>query len=76
MGCCDKTDRKQTLRESVRSGYAAIAEGKGSCCGPAKSGCVSGDAAGVARAVGYTDAELATLPAGANMGLSCGNPTA
>jgi arsenite methyltransferase len=26
--------------------------------------------------VGYSEAELATLPEGANMGLSCGNPTA
>jgi SAM-dependent methyltransferase len=30
----------------------------------------------VARAAGYSDAELATLPEGANMGLSCGNPGA
>jgi ubiquinone/menaquinone biosynthesis C-methylase UbiE len=30
----------------------------------------------VAKAVGYSDAELATLPDGANMGLSCGNPGA
>jgi arsenite methyltransferase len=30
----------------------------------------------VAQAVGYSEAELATLPEGANMGLSCGNPTA
>jgi arsenite methyltransferase len=29
----------------------------------------------VARAFGYTPEELAAVPAGANMGLSCGNPT-
>ena len=67
---------KEHLRESVREGYAAIATGGGSCCGPAKSCCGGGEAAGVAKAVGYSDAELATLPEGANMGLSCGNPTA
>jgi arsenite methyltransferase len=76
MGCCDKTDKKQTVRESVRKGYAAIARSGGSCCGPSQSCCGSGDAAGVAKAVGYSDAELATLPEGANMGLSCGNPGA
>lgn len=76
MGCCDKTDKKQTVRENVRKGYAAIAKSGGSCCGPAKSCCGSGDAVGVAKAVGYSDAELATLPEGANMGLSCGNPGA
>jgi arsenite methyltransferase len=40
---------------------------------------LSGDHAGVrevAAAFGYTPEELASLPAEANMGLSCGNPTA
>ncbi|MBN1270567.1 MAG: arsenite methyltransferase [Kiritimatiellae bacterium] len=64
------------VRESVRKGYADIARNGGSCCGSTRSCCGSGDAAGVARTVGYSEAELATLPAGANMGLSCGNPTA
>jgi arsenite methyltransferase len=31
---------------------------------------------GVAEAFGYSAEELAAIPAGANMGLSCGNPTA
>src|SRR5579862_6638246 len=31
---------------------------------------------GVAEAFGYTEAELASIPAEANLGLSCGNPTA
>src|SRR6187549_2364286 len=30
----------------------------------------------VAEAFGYSPEELASIPAGANMGLSCGNPTA
>ena len=66
----------ERVRAAVRKGYAGIAKGGGSCCGPAKSGCGCGGAAGVAKAVGYSDAELATLPEGANMGLSCGNPGA
>ena len=65
---------REVIRESVRRGYAAIAEGGGSCCGSAKS-CCGGAAAGeAAKAVGYSDAELATLPDGSNMGLSCWNP--
>ncbi len=56
------------MRELVSKGYADIAQGGGSCCGPAKRCCGSGDAAGVAKTVGYSDAELATLPNGANMG--------
>jgi hypothetical protein len=45
---------------------------------PARSG-LSTDHAGVqavAEAFGYTPDELASIPAAANMGLSCGNPTA
>jgi len=76
MSCCRKAETEQAVREKVREGYAAIARAGGSCCGPARSCCGSGDAAGVAKAVGYSDAELATLPEGANMGLSCGNPGA
>lgn len=30
----------------------------------------------VAKAFGYTEQELAAIPEGANLGLSCGNPTA
>jgi SAM-dependent methyltransferase len=42
-----------------------------SCCGPA-----GGSATDLAQKLGYSEAELAALPDGANMGLSCGNPTA
>lgn len=82
------TNDGQRMREQVREGYGKIAtegvwvsaeqataaSGDG-CCGG--GGCCGGvDAAAVARSVGYNEAELATLPEGANMGLSCGNPTA
>ncbi len=45
--------------------------GGGGCCGPAS---LTPDQ--VAQAVGYAAADLEHLPEGANMGLSCGNPTA
>lgn len=65
------------VHEAVRSAYSAIATVRGSgCCGPQSSCCGGGSAEAVAQGVGYSDAELATLPAGANLGLSCGNPTA
>jgi AhpD family alkylhydroperoxidase len=70
------TDRKEQIREAVRDGYGKIAKsGSGCGCGPA-SCCGSGTAEQVAKGVGYSEAELAVLPEGANMGLSCGNPTA
>lgn len=43
----------------------------GACCGPATY--TPDD---LAQAIGYSKAELAQIPVEANMGLSCGNPTA
>ncbi len=45
--------------------------GGGGCCGAVA---LSPD--DLAAALGYSQAELASMPAQANMGLSCGNPTA
>ena len=59
------TDR---LLDSVKAKYGAVAESP-----------LSSDHAGVqavAEAFGYSAEELASIPAEANMGLSCGNPTA
>lgn len=56
------------ILDSVRSKYGAVAE----------SSLSSNDAGvkAVAEAFGYTAEELTSIPAEANMGLSCGNPTA
>lgn len=54
--------------DSIRSKYSAVAESS-----------LSSNHAGVkavAEAFGYTAEELTSIPADANMGLSCGNPTA
>jgi arsenite methyltransferase len=56
------------LLDSIQAKYGAIAESS-----------LSTDHAGVkavAEAFGYTADELTSIPAAANMGLSCGNPTA
>jgi len=58
----------ETITEAVKSKYGSVAA----------SG-LSTDHAGVkavAEAFGYTAEELASIPAEANMALSCGNPTA
>ncbi len=63
---------KEKMRETVRKGYIDIAKGKtGSGCG-----CGSLSPNKLAEGIGYTAGELEVLPEGANMGLSCGNPTA
>jgi SAM-dependent methyltransferase len=59
---------REQLIESVKSKYGAVA-----------ASTLSSDHAGVravAEAFGYTPEELTSIPANANMGLSCGNPTA
>jgi arsenite methyltransferase len=56
------------ITDAVRSKYGAIA---GSGLSSENAG-----ARAVAEAFGYSQEELASLPAEANMGLSCGNPTA
>ena len=58
----------EQLLNSVKAKYGAVAESD-----------LSTDNAGVravAEAFGYTAEELMSIPAEANMGLSCGNPTA
>lgn len=68
----------ETVRQKVRAGYGEIAQqgsersggGKGCCGAPAT------ETEKIAKTVGYSSEELAALPEGANMGLSCGNPNA
>ncbi|NUP90281.1 MAG: arsenite methyltransferase [Candidatus Sumerlaeia bacterium] len=66
----------QTVREAVREGYAAVAQRSGSCCGGSSPCGSAPDPDQLAEAIGYRPEELAALPDGANMGLSCGNPGA
>ena len=71
----------ETIREEVRRHYGAVAaksEGSTGCCsssaGKASGGCCGADAQ--ARTLGYSEADLASIPEGANLGLGCGNPVA
>ena len=68
----------QTIIEKVREGYGAIAREGDSCCGTAASCCGGPGASAdtLAQHIGYSAEELAALPEGANLGLSCGNPNA
>ena len=63
-------ESNEKIRETVRKGYTDIAKGKSDCC------CGSSSPDKLAKGIGYTNEELQVLPDGANMGLSCGNPTA
>jgi SAM-dependent methyltransferase len=58
----------RAIEQAVRAKYGAVA---GSGLSTAHAGVRA-----VAEAFGYTPEELASIPAEANLGLSCGNPTA
>ena len=73
------SDQEQKVHQLVREGYAKIAQDTSAgCCGPGVSCCGSApqDADKLASQLGYSVEELKSLPDGANMGLSCGNPAA
>jgi SAM-dependent methyltransferase len=76
----------ETVHKAVRENYAEIAKAnmeatteasEAGCCAPS---CCGGtktlDVTTLATSIGYEASELSVLPQGANMGLSCGNPTA
>jgi arsenite methyltransferase len=76
--------REEPTRQHVRERYALIAsiapapppgQGTEGCCGTSSANCCGGETSS-GSGCGYSEAELADLPAGANLGLGCGNPTA
>jgi len=71
--------KRDHVRDKVREGYSEIArQGAWRRQNTAQCGCCCGaglDADGLATKIGYGDSELASLPEGANLGVSCGNPT-
>lgn len=61
------------IRQGVLEHYRRAAQ-SGVGCGCSPVDCCSGD--GTSERMGYSRAELAGIPAGADLGLGCGNPTA
>jgi len=69
------------IKEMARARYGGIAAASEErCCAPAASSCCGPETAETshdkARRMGYSEAELAAVPEGANLGLGCGNPQA
>ena len=58
-----------TTRAAVRERYGDIARTSGSCCGPTGCGTTS-------TKLGYTNADVLSVPDGADLSLGCGNPQA
>ncbi len=67
----------ERIKEKVREGYASVARGQQSCCGPSTCGCGSSNRAdALSRQIGYAEEDIQGVPKGANLGLGCGNPVA
>ncbi|NTU97157.1 MAG: arsenite methyltransferase [Chlorobiaceae bacterium] len=64
-------NKRREIEEAVRDMYASTVENNCSC------GCRSNDTERLtSRECGYSEKELASIPAHANLGLGCGNPVA
>jgi len=71
----DSINHGDKLRDTVREAYSAIARtGTSCCCGTSCGGAT--DSGDLALSIGYGADDLGSIPDGANLGLSCGNPTA
>lgn len=69
--------KKEEVKTIVRLGYAQVAKGGSSCCGPQSTGCCGVNVSKeISKGIGYSEAEIDSVPDGANLGLGCGNPVA
>lgn len=67
------------IRQAVRQRYGEVAQADDACCSGNTSCCGTGGTSSAADAsvtLGYSQADVTTVPDGANMGLGCGNPQA
>jgi arsenite methyltransferase len=67
------------IRQAVRTQYSKVAENDGCGCGTTGAACCGStdtDLNTLSHALGYSSSEASSVPAGANMGLGCGNPQA
>ena len=77
--------KQEEVKKNVREHYGEIAK-ENSSCGCAGSGSTqqissccgnsANEAERISKQIGYTDADIKAVPAGANLGLGCGNPIA
>jgi arsenite methyltransferase len=77
-------EAQEVIREQVRKRYGQIAaqggccsssQGTAGCCGSSGGSC-GGEGSQIGLELGYSKENLASLPAGADLGLGCGNPAA
>lgn len=69
--------KKEKIKKLVKEKYGGIARKDSSCCLPENPCCGDTVQTGkISQKIGYSPQELEAVPAEANLGLGCGNPTA
>jgi arsenite methyltransferase len=73
-----QTSTADQIRATVREAYGAVASQKqqGGCCGGGAGTSCCGPTGTSSTRLGYSDADVAAVPDGADLGLGCGNPQA
>jgi arsenite methyltransferase len=73
-----QTSTADEIRATVREAYGAVASLKqqGGCCSGAGGTSCCGTTGTSSTRLGYSDADVAGVPEGADLGLGCGNPQA
>ena len=72
------TSTADQILAMVREAYGAVAKQKqqGGCCTGSGATSCCGPAGTASTRLGYSEADLAAVPEGADLGLGCGNPQA
>jgi len=72
--------KETEIKKAVRENYGKIARSDNSCGCSGSTNCCSTNTSKMSQAIskdiGYSEADMASVPEGANLGLGCGNPVA
>lgn len=67
--------KDEDVKRVVKERYGRVAREAGSCC-CSSTCCGTAKPQEIAKKISYSEKEMATAPAGSNLGLGCGNPIA
>jgi arsenite methyltransferase len=72
--------KETEIKKTVRENYGKIAKSNSSSCCSGNTSCCGSNTAKIAKSIGkdigYSEADIESVPEGANLGLGCGNPIA
>lgn len=69
-------NKAKEIKEIIRKGYAKAIMRNISCCSASFCCGSTNKAKDISKTIGYSEAEINSVPEGANLGFGCGNPVA